>query len=91
MSEQTRLTPGHVSAGIAAFGFAIVVGGGLVTLGGMRSRADATDQAAARAEVKADASTIRSAIHEEQIKIIREDLRDVKALLAKIADKVGAK
>lgn len=89
--QTPSLTPGHVSAAIAALGFAIVLGGGLLAIGGMKSKAEATEARAESANAKADANLLKAAIHEEQIKIIREDMRDVKVMLGKIADAVGAK
>ena len=77
------LTPGHISAFLAVIGFAVLVAGGLVTLGSMRTRADATERTADTAKAIADAGATRLAVHEAQIE-------SVKATLTRIEGKIDA-
>ena len=75
------LTPGHISAGLGIVALAIAVSGGLVTLGSMRTRADATEQTAQRAATESGAAATRLAVHDQQFKAIE-------AALARIEGKV---
>ena len=75
------LTPSHISAGLGVIALAICVSGGLVTLGSMRTRADATERLATEAKAALEVNTTRLAVHDQQF-------RALEAALARIEGKV---
>jgi len=72
--ERPSITPSHVSAAIAAIVLLSSVAAGFVTLGSMRSRADATEKTAEAAKAETSANGTKIAVHDAQIKALEASL-----------------